>query len=359
MVLTSSVSWAQDQEFWSKARAVLFGTKERPDSLMLRVGPSAIRPAKTAPQGIADYRYVVVGYGSDPILKKQLGIRFRVYDTQNSEGGSRSEKASRLLLRLWDFNVQKLHLDHGNNYRQVVDLYFSEEGKAGGEQRMDNELVQGGVHQVNTIYIYKFDEILKPIEMVREVAHEYGHASLPPAGGFKTPEDWANGYLGERLFMLWLFDAYRSGDITADDVFGCSLDDIGAYLRANVRPLVTKVIENGPDFKLLAGTGQEAMNEYMGLVLYAEGTYDKDSFIRSLQQAGETALGYEEAMHTALVGSEAWVMNTASFVGKKIWIPLGRGMLVSGGKVVQKNKNWAQIQVTEKQVKVKPPEPRS
>ena len=41
-------------------------------------------------------------------------------------------------------------------------------------------------------------------EACRELAHEYGHAVLPAIGGFKSPEDWANGYLGERLFLRWL-----------------------------------------------------------------------------------------------------------------------------------------------------------
>lgn len=358
-LLLTSLAFAQDQEFWSKARVVYCGPPDRKQELMLRIGPSQLRDKKTAPQGITDYRYLSVGYGVDPTLPTRLGLRFQVWDTEPSEGGSRSEKAARLLTRIWDFNVKKLHLDHGQNYNYVVDVYFSPEGKAGGEQRMDNELYKGGVRLVNTIYLYKFEEIIKPIEMVREIAHEYGHASLPPVGGFKTPEDWANGFLGERLFMLWLFDAYRRGEIGPEDVFGATQQDFVDYLKSNVQPLVQKVLDQGPDFKLLAGTGGQAMNEYLGLVLFAEGTYSPEAFLRTLQQSGENALSYEKAMHTALAGDKKFVMRTASMIGKKIWVPISGGKIAAGAKLIKESRGWAQVEVTGKEVEITLPPPKA
>lgn len=71
----------------------------------------------------------------------------------------------------------------------VVDIWLAEKGDAGGEQIGKD------------LYIYQIGKARDEIELIREVAHEWGHHIIPPIGPYKEPEKWANGYVGERLLL--------------------------------------------------------------------------------------------------------------------------------------------------------------
>lgn len=71
----------------------------------------------------------------------------------------------------------------------IVDIWLAEKGDAGGEQIGKD------------LYIYQIGKVRDEIELMREVAHEWGHHIIPPIGPYKEPEKWANGYVGERLLL--------------------------------------------------------------------------------------------------------------------------------------------------------------
>lgn len=55
------------------------------------------------------------------------------------------------------------------------------------------------------LYLYAAGVACPPGEWLRELAHEYGHIALPGIGGFtRTDDPWADGELGELLFIKWL-----------------------------------------------------------------------------------------------------------------------------------------------------------
>ena len=87
-----------------------------------------------------------------------------------------------MLLRLWQMCSEKLGIDHPIRYGSVVHVYLAEGGKAGGEQAV--------IGKKSCIYIYHVEDFTNPVEMAREIAHEYGHAIIPAIGGFRSPEDW-------------------------------------------------------------------------------------------------------------------------------------------------------------------------
>src|SRR5205807_841719 len=125
----------------------------------------------------------------------------------------KAELVARMVLRLYNQLQRHYHPGPPKGFLGIVDVYLCWGGTPGGEQRFDIEKVGKPPRQidVNTIYIYDLASFKDPVEMAREVAHEYGHAVLPPVGGFGEPEDWGNGDAGERVFMRWLSEEMPAG----------------------------------------------------------------------------------------------------------------------------------------------------
>ncbi|MCS6831012.1 MAG: hypothetical protein RMM08_13175, partial [Armatimonadota bacterium] len=118
-------------------------------------------------------------------------LRFRVY-AQQPEDLPTAQKVCRVLLRLQEVAWQNLRLQVNLQGERVLNVWLCRQGNAGGEQWRNN------------LYIYSIQEIRDPLEWLREVAHEFSHALFPGITGYTTPEPWANGYMGERLFMMWI-----------------------------------------------------------------------------------------------------------------------------------------------------------
>ncbi|MCA1595780.1 MAG: hypothetical protein LC772_05090 [Chloroflexi bacterium] len=65
----------------------------------------------------------------------------------------------------------------------------------------------GGAEDEGALYLLEAVHRRHPVELAREVAHEYSHLTVPGIRGFdgsRASEDWANGYLGEVLYTRWL-----------------------------------------------------------------------------------------------------------------------------------------------------------
>jgi hypothetical protein len=184
---------------------------------------------------------------------------------------------------------------------------------------------------VNTIYIYQIQNAKDPVELAREVAHEYGHATLPPVGGFETPEDWGNGYLGEKLYMRHLRDFSLSGAFGPADAMGATPEQLDRFVKREVELLSEKVWLNGPD-------------AYLGLALYAEEILPPRAFARSLQLIGSTkAADYPDAVILAAAEVETFaIVPPKSLAGKDVWIPLGNGKL-EGIKPIKRSGHWALV----------------
>lgn len=285
--------------------------------------------------------------------------RFRVYEQEHKEKEDVAFQVTRTLLRLNDHNRLKWQLDHKQSINGgLVDVYLCWGGKAGGEQLLDTEVVNGHGYTVNTIYIYDLESFTDPVEKVREVAHEYGHAALPAVGGFKEPEDWANGYLGEKLYLTMLRDKLADGSITPECTMGATKTQLDAWLAKNVEPLVTHASTFGPEPAILKKTGQEAMDNYMGLALYASAILPTQVFARSMKLVGSVkAADYPAAIELASVEPDAYRLTIPTYLkGRAIWIPLGKGA-VSGATVTKRQGFWAQIQPGNGPVTVVPKHP--
>lgn len=66
------------------------------------------------------------------------------------------------------------------------------------------------------ILFFKSGQPRAEVEWLREIAHEYGHVALAPAGRFRPPlEPFGNGHINETLAMMWLAASPQLFDASA------------------------------------------------------------------------------------------------------------------------------------------------
>ena len=109
------------------------------------------------------------------------------------------------------------------------------------------------------------------IEWIREIVHEYSHLALPAIGGYKDPEYWANGYLGERLIVRW-FQRLPDGPAIVERAWG---DFSGAanFDKLLIAPALALYKRIGPSPKWLARTDAEGMRYLIGQALTVDDKY--------------------------------------------------------------------------------------
>ena len=328
------------------ARIVILQTPGEADPrLQYRVNSEKLSSPQMSPKHNWQFDYLCASYGRVQGPPEPFRLKFRVFSQYRKGANDPGERATRMLIRLWDFNVQRLKLDHADQYEGIVDAYLCFGGEAGGEQLFDTEQRGGRTVHVNTMYLYDVSNLSESLEFARELAHEYGHASLPPIGRFNEPEYWANGHLGERLYLTWAYRALKSGHLKPEDFGGSTPEQLKAYLDVNVTPLVESAFKTGPTPALLKDSSAKGMNHYLGLMLVAERVLPKSVFAQGLKLApDDSAEGAVKGLKQAVQDSTTYTWDAKEKVGTQVWIPMGSGK-VTGAKVVQKRLGWAQVLV--------------
>lgn len=317
--------------------------------LMVYVPEERLPVAKISPMHKWEFPFLTTGW-SRPFKGEQeddWALRLRVYHQRKREDNEPAPFVARALMRLWDFNFTLLGLDHKRTINKgIVDVYLCWGGQPGGQHKFDVETVGEFKRQVtvNTIYIYQLDSFTEPVEMMRELAHEYGHASLPPVGGFKTPEDWGNGYLGEKIYLRYLRDELAVRRLDPVDAMGATFAQLDAWVRENVDPLVLQAAAKGPDTKLLKMTGKQGMDSYLALALYAQTILPSDRFSRSMTMIGSVkAADYPAAILSAARESDTLMLTIPAMLrAKSIWIPLDAKAKINT-PVIKRRGGWALI----------------
>jgi len=301
------------------------------------------------------FPWLVAGFSRNGRNPSADELKFRVYSQE--EKGNRAPDVARMLLRLWDLNLKHLNLIHNPQFHLgLVDVFLCFGGQAGGEQLFDHEIgPDKQLYKVNTIYIYDLSSFTDPVEMAREVAHEYGHATWHPIGGFKDPEEWSDGYLAEKVFLRWLRDGLASGDLTTADTMGATKEGLDKWLVAHADPLILSGAQTEPTSPLLADPSAAGMNAFIGLALFLQAAYPDRVFARSIELCGYSAKDYPGA---AVLAAEEPLEDVPlkippALIGKKIWLPLGTGKL-SGAVSLRTNADgWVQVQVGTRPIVIK------
>ncbi len=309
-------------------------------TLSMRLSASPLNPPHFPPGVPEGYAFAAEGFQNGE-------KRFEVY-AQTAERLPLCAKVCRTLLRLWSLAHEKMGLDHSRIHSYLVEVYLTESGLAGGEQKSVTQLTEGGVpRQHNCIFVYRMESFTKPMEMLREIAHEYGHAIMPPIGGFSKPEEWGNGYLGENLFVQMLCDTPDPAMAWGEDTLGVSKEMAERWRAQNGLPKSDAVWIHGADEKLLEGSGIEAMNAYIGLMLFAQEAFTS-LFARMLALAGGQRASDALSGVIAAIGEQDRVVVRIPerLKGRPIWLPLRGAWDFSGAKQTARKRNWIKIAPT-------------
>ena len=357
-LLLARVLWGarqqqSDQQYSGAGKLVILPMRANsPTILGYKIYFDPQYPPKDSPKVFGEdkkhwqFEYVATGFVEQP-SGPTLNL-FRVFNQEQKP--DRTSQVTRMLLRLWDFNFKKLGFLHPLNYNKgVIDVYLCFGGKAGGEQLFGVELYRDKPDiKVNTIYIYDMSSFTDPVEMAREIAHEYGHATLPHVGGFESPEEWADGYLGEKVSLRWMRDALVKGELTPDDTMGATADGLSAWISKHVDPLVFRAAQTFPSQAVMGDKSAKGMDAFIGLALYIDTLYSDVIFRRSMMMIGSvSAADYPDSVILAAEEPAQVTLRIPSeLIGKQIWIPLGSGQL-SGTNIIKKKSNgWVQILAT-------------
>jgi hypothetical protein len=139
---------------------------------------------------------------------------------------------------------------------QPINLWLAAEGQPGA-RAVGRDL-----------YLYAVEVERAPAEWLREIAHEYGHTSLAGIGGFISTDDpWADGELGELLFIKWLA-ANGAGSSAA---LPWSAEEAERIARPR-RQLLISAARGKPDWARLKGADLNARDYFLGLALRVEET---------------------------------------------------------------------------------------
>lgn len=343
------------------------------NGLFVRTPINRLDPPKRSPKRFQnnepwEFDWVSQGYATLQPDDKQSALRFRVFSQERKQSGDKAPMVARMALRMWDRVYHRLKYDHRDLGRMAsVDFYLCFGGPAGGEQLFGQEIVpnQANPFPVNTIYIYQLSSFKDPTEEAREVAHEYGHAVLPPIGGFKQPEVWADGYLGEKLFLKWMRNDMLSGALTPDDAMGANANDLSVWLSKNLDPLVQRAATAYPDGSLI-NESKGGMDAFNGLAMYIEALCPPAVFARSLSYTSDAQKGkenlppptdYPDNVLTAASEMESLTLSVPQslFDSKaSIWIPLGKGS-VHGATILTRKGGWAQVAPLQRNIVIKNP----
>lgn len=362
LLLTSSVLGSplgQDAQRPADQRFALMelqGPEKSGVRFMIRVMQDKLSSPKVSPQHQWAFEWLAAAYARPSVEAAEFKLRFRVYSQYRRAEGDVAPWVARMMLRLWDINYQRLRRDHGSrSHLGIVDVYLCFGGKAGGEQRFDQDVESGLARPVNTIYIYDVRSYTDPLEMARELAHEYGHATLPAIGPVTgAHEDWINGDLGERLYLYWLADEIRAGRLNSEDAMGASQSQLDQYVRRQVVPGMLRVAGAGPDRKALAGDGRAAVQAFLDLAVYAAAVLPERVFRRSLELLnGSEPRRLEPAIQLAVEELDSWEPRIPEQLkDRAIWLPIGRKGRVASGQVSRRSEQWALVRASSGAIRV-------
>ncbi len=331
----------------------------KPPRLSIYIGEKPLDPPKFSPKLFGDppqkwqFDWVASSFGPDPEAPKdpetgeqQARIRFRVFSQVKKQDYDYSVLIARQSIRMWDVLFNRYRIGHRESVNKgIVDYYVCFGGDAGGEYTQGEDVLPDNrTVTVSTIYIYDVRSFTKPIEMAREVAHEYGHAVLPAIGGYTSPEYWANGTLGEKMFMRILRDQFAKNLIGPDDVMGATKTQLENWVQVHVDPLVVRAASEPPSVAQLSDKGKPGMDAYVGLVLYADTIFPPNVVTRSMLLTGsQEAKDYPEALLKATQEMPKITLAIPAYLkGKPIWIPLGKGK-VGQAQILKRSGDWAQV----------------
>jgi len=217
-------------------------------------GRRSLRDKSVAdPKYSLQYPYAVgVNVWADVQHQEDSGDRRFEINYAKKEDEPLARRIGSVMARLYWMGVD--YLGVGSN-RTTMNVWLARDGEAGAEEAGGN------------LWLHAIDTPRAPAEWVRELAHEYSHATLPTLGPYSKPERWANGYLGERLFLKWMLHDNRQTDVWSQPI------DAAGYMTNQVTPLRELFLNEGPASPRLELTDADGMNFLIGQFMALEASH--------------------------------------------------------------------------------------
>lgn len=218
-----------------------------------------------------------------PRQRRQGNGLYRVLSLYfDPEDRERVERTGRLMARLLRLHEERFgfiaQFPRGN---EEASIWLTER-----EPYLTGGTRLGGETWNNHLYLYGTQSDVSPLEWIRRIVHEWGHLTLPAARGYREPEGDAGGFLGERLFLKWLYaeETAKPSEKRPDDgVFG---SDVRLYYQKQIAPLLKRFAEGGPNSPKMEGVRTENMDYYIA-----------------------SALAFDEAVGSAMTGKALFAIN--------------------------------------------------
>lgn len=227
----------------------------------------------------------------------RLRLRFVVH-FQREGDAQLAEKCGRILLGLWDLSASRLGLGTRFADDGVVHVWLATWGKPGGEQWQQH------------IYLYSVDTPRQPLEWVRQLAHEFGHLVIPGIRIESAGEEWANGLIGERLFVKWLHGSGLAGLWAAGT-------DLTPLAVTAADQLLGDFVASPP-----AGARGWTLAKLIGFVLYIDSVHGHEVLGDTIRlQNGDTPSDLLKAYKRALLGTEPIVFRWDSASPAVVFVP--------------------------------------
>jgi hypothetical protein len=184
-----------------------------------------------------------------------------------------------VFLRTHVYAQEYLGLDRVNTEGLPIRVYLTEEGPTGAEE------------DDGKVFFFNVGNGRESVEWLREVCHEAGHLFLPQIGPFEGDDRWANGAVGERLFMQWLME--EAGNVAGErwpsEAAGEALDNMwGAdhvaadrYLLRDCRLPLNAWLSQPPE----SFQGKDACELFAGFCLWVQAAHGRPFLAATLREA--------------------------------------------------------------------------
>lgn len=213
--------------------------------------------------------------------------------------------------------------------QEALRVWLCEGGPAGGE------------HHNGDIYLYQVAALRPGEEWLRELAHELGHAALPPLGGYARPEHSIAGLLGEAWLLSALaFEAEQTqrqpwssdpGRAWLQGLWPLGALDLPGYLSKQVAGSLQEWITQGP-YGVGEADSPQAARIACGFLVWLQAAHGTDclSYVARAEQGTLAALTarYREwlAQNNEALRLQAAAGFSRAFAGD--WIPFGQRKVV-------------------------------
>jgi hypothetical protein len=198
-------------------------------------------------------------------------LAFRVLYNDRQEGAERlAPRAMRALLRVRAAATAMVG-DPRRVLQRPIALWIRADGNGGAAQSGPNLYLLGAAER-------------EPLELLRQVAHEFGHLFLPGIGPLTDPEEWGNGFLGEMLILRWLARAADAADAPVPR------EALAAYLRQEAEPLARAFAAAGWGALVGHERSTGGLRLLLGMVLHLEDTRGTEAVGMLLRTVRGTAI---------------------------------------------------------------------